>query len=39
VANPVIAVALDGVADVVPPEFDAVTTALKYFPTELAGMV
>lgn len=38
-ANPVTAVGLDGVAGVVPAELDAVTTALKNFPTPLAGIV
>jgi hypothetical protein len=39
VASPVIAVALEGVAAVVPPTFEAVTTARKYLPTELIGIV
>jgi hypothetical protein len=39
VASPVIAVALEGVAAVVPPTFEAVTTARKYLPTELFGIV
>jgi hypothetical protein len=39
VDSPVTAVALDGVAEVVPPMLDAVTTALKNFPTELTGIV
>jgi hypothetical protein len=38
-ASPVTAVALEGVADVVPPTLEAVTTALKNFPTELTGIV
>jgi hypothetical protein len=39
VASPVIAVALEGVAAVVPPTLEAVTTARKYLPTELIGIV
>ena len=39
VARPVTAVALEAVADVVPPTLEAVTTALKYLPTELTGIV
>lgn len=39
VDSPVTAVALDGVAEVEPPELEAVTTALKNFPTELTGIV
>ena len=39
VARPVTAVALEGVADVVPPTLEAVTTARKNFPTELTGIV
>jgi hypothetical protein len=38
-ASPAMAVGLDGVAGVVPAELDAVTTALKNFPTPLAGIV